>query len=333
MSTLEIRELEAFLVLAEELHFGRTGERLYVSQSRVSQMLKSLEARIGAPLVERTSRRVRLTPLGQTFLSSLRPAYAALRSAVEEARAAARGTGGVLRIGFQGTIDDQLARAIARFGERCPACAVEVTEIALSDPFGPVRREEVDCAVVLLPVAEDDLVLGPVFSRQPQVLALPARHPYAARESIPAEDLADCLLIGLQDGAPDYWRRAQAPRRTPNGRPIPAGPLVNTLQEGLSLTAAGRGAMLLCRSSAAYHGGGRSSIAFVPVEGLPGSLLGLVLPRATGSPGARAFAQALGDTLAEPPYGRRARTGVPDIDPAAVTAPGGAGPGRPAPDA
>ncbi|GHE92899.1 LysR family transcriptional regulator [Streptomyces fumanus] len=322
MGTLEIRELEAFLVLAEELHFGRAGERLFVSQSRVSQLLKSLEARIGAPLVERTSRRVRLTPLGQTFLSSLRPAYEALRATVEETRAAARGTGGVLRIGFQGTIDDQLAGAVALFEERRPACAVEVAEIALSDPFGPVRRQEVDCAVVLLPVAEDDLVLGPVFSRQLRVLALPARHPYASRASLSVEELADVRLIGVRGDAPDYWRHAQAPRRTPDGRPIPAGPLVNTLQEGLSLAAAGRGAMLLCRSSAEYHGSGRSSLAFVPVEGLPGSLLGLVLRRASSSPQARAFAQALAETLTEPPHGLRPSrkdAGSPGTSPLTVT--------------
>src|SRR5690242_8484834 len=101
MSGVEIRELEAFLVLAQELHFGRAGERLYVSQSRVSQLLRSLEHRIGAPLVERTSRRVALTPLGESFLAGLRPAYEALRATVDDARAAARGMGGVLRIGFQ----------------------------------------------------------------------------------------------------------------------------------------------------------------------------------------------------------------------------------------
>lgn len=76
--SLEMRELECFLVLAEELHFGRTGERLYVSQSRVSQLLRSLEGRIGARLVERTSRRVELTALGSRFLAQLRPAYGML---------------------------------------------------------------------------------------------------------------------------------------------------------------------------------------------------------------------------------------------------------------
>ncbi|MET9950597.1 LysR family transcriptional regulator [Streptomyces sp. NPDC006339] len=296
MGGLEIRELEAFLVLAEELHFGRAGERLYVSQSRVSQLLRSLEGRIGAPLVERTSRRVALTPLGESFLASLRPAYEALRATVDEARAAARSVGGVLRIGFQGTVDDYLARAITRFEERHPTCTIEVAEIALSDPFGPVRRKEVDCAVVLLPVAEEDLVLGPVFSRQPQTLAVSVRHPLAGRESVAAEELADCRLIGIHDSAPAYWRRAQAPHETPGGLPIPAGPLVNTLQEGLSLTAADRGAMLLCRSTAEYHGH-RRSLAFVPVEGLPDSLLGLVLRRGSATPQARAFARALGETL------------------------------------
>ncbi|MCX4529581.1 MULTISPECIES: LysR family transcriptional regulator [unclassified Streptomyces] len=292
MSGIEIRELEAFLALARELHFGRAGERLYVSQSRVSQLLRSLESRIGAPLVERTSRRVRLTPLGESFLAGLRPAYDALRATVDEARAAARGTGGELRIGFQGTVEDHLGRAIARFGDRYPDCAIDLVEIPLSDPFGPLRRREVDCAVVLLPVAEDDLVVGPVFSRRPQTLAVSVRHPFAARDSLSAEELAECRLIGPDGDAPAYWRRAQAPDQTPGGLPVPAGPGVNTLQEGLSLTAANRGAMLLCRATADYHAR-HDSLAFVPVRGLPDSELCLIRPRLHPSPQAEAFAREI----------------------------------------
>ncbi|GHB79949.1 LysR family transcriptional regulator [Streptomyces xanthochromogenes] len=295
MSGVEIRELESFLVLAQELHFGRAGERLYISQSRVSQLLRSLEGRIGAPLVERTSRRVSLTPLGESFLAGLRPAYDALRATVDEARAAARGMGEALRIGFQGTVDDDLGEAIARFGDRYPDCAIDIVEIPLSDPFGPLRREEMDCAVVLLPVAEDDLVLGPVFSRQPQTLAVSVRHPFAARESVSAEELADCRLIHIDGGAPAYWRQAQAPDLTPGGLPIPSGPSVNTLQEGLSLAAANRGVMLLCRSTAEYHAR-RDSVIFVPVRGLPVSELGLIRHRLRPSAQAEAFALAVGET-------------------------------------
>ncbi|MDX2394456.1 LysR family transcriptional regulator [Streptomyces sp. DK15] len=296
MSGVEIRELEAFLALAEELHFGRAGERLYVSQSRVSQLLRSLEGRIGAPLVERTSRRVGLTPLGESFLSDLRPAYDALCAGIDRARTIARGAGGVLRIGFQGSVDDHLGRAMSLFGDRYPDRAIDIVEIPLSDPFGPLRRQEVDCAVVLLPVTEEDLALGPVFSRQPQTLAVSVRHPFAARASLDAEELADCRLIGIDGGAPDYWRRAQAPGRTPGGLTVPAGPRVNTLQEGLSLAAADRGAMLLCRATA-DHQGRRESLAFVPVRGLPASELGLVRRRVRPSAQARAFALALAEVV------------------------------------
>lgn len=295
MSGLEIRELEAFLVLAEELHFGRAGERLYVSQSRVSQLLRSLEGRMGAPLVERTSRRVELTPLGEKFLAELRPAHDALRAAVDNTRAIVRGIGGVLRIGFQGTIDDHLANAIAGFEKRNPDCAVELTEIPLADPFGSLRRREVDAVVVLLPMKEPDLVLGTVFSRQPQMLAVSSRHPFAGKEFITAEELGDGPLIGIHGTAPDYWRHAQAPATTPGGRRIPRGPTAGTLQEGMGLAAAGRGGMLVCRSTAAYQGR-RNSVVFVPVTGLPESVLGVVWHAEHGDGRARAFA---GEIVAE----------------------------------
>jgi DNA-binding transcriptional LysR family regulator len=59
---MELRDIEIFLALAEELHFGRTAERLHVSQARVSQAIKKQERRIGGTLFERSSRQVRLTP-------------------------------------------------------------------------------------------------------------------------------------------------------------------------------------------------------------------------------------------------------------------------------
>ncbi|MEW2353818.1 LysR family transcriptional regulator, partial [Spirillospora sp. NPDC029432] len=293
MSGLEIGELEAFLALADELHFGRAGERLYLSQSRVSQLIRSLESRVGARLVERTSRRVRLTPLGERLLADARPAYDDLRAALDGARAAARGVGGVLRIGFQGTANDQVMAAVAAFQSRHPDSVVEIVEIPFTDPFGPVRRDEVDAAVVLLPMEEDDLVLGRAFSEQPQTVAVASGHPFAGRAGLDAEELAGLPLIGVGGPAPEYWRRAQAPLATPNGAAIPRGPVVGTLQEGLAMVAAGRGALLLCRGTAAEQG--RRGVAFVEVGGLPPSVLGLVWHRDRENARTRAFAAALAD--------------------------------------
>nr|WP_218826337.1 LysR family transcriptional regulator [Actinomadura mexicana] len=288
---MEARELECFLVLSEELHFGRTAERLYLSQSRVSQLLRALESRIGARLVERTSRRVRLTPLGATLREELRPAYAALLDVVEGARARARGVDGVLRIGFLGSLDETLTGLVRAFQRDHPGCEVHSVEMRLADPFGPVLGGDVDAAIVLTPVREPGLVVGPVFSEAPLSLAVPAHHPLAARPSVRAEDLAGHTLVGIAGPAPRYWREAQSPRLTPGGREIPPGPAVGTIQEGLAMVAAGRGAMPLCVPTARRHR--RDDVVFVPLTGLPDSALTLVWHRDRATAGLRAFAEAV----------------------------------------
>ncbi|MDI3387094.1 LysR family transcriptional regulator [Streptomyces sp. B-S-A8] len=287
MGGLEARELECFLILAEELHFGRTGEQLRVSQSRVSQLLRALERRVGARLFTRTSRRVALTPLGERFLTRLRPAYAELRAAVEDARSAARGVEGVLRIGFQGTADDGLMAALAAFRGAHPDCGTEIVELPFSDPFGAVRAGTVDAAVVLLPVTEPDLVLGPRFAEQRQNVAVSARHPLASRTSLTAAEVFATPLITPAPPAPAYWRRAQAPSDLP-------GPTVRTLQEGLTLVATGQAAMLLCGPTSEYHA--RKDIAHVPADGLPDSTLGLIWHRDGETERVRAFARAVRET-------------------------------------
>ncbi|WP_435830148.1 LysR family transcriptional regulator [Saccharopolyspora shandongensis] len=75
-SEVELRDVEVLLTLAEELHFGRTAERLHITTGRVSQCIKALERRVGAALFERTSRRVAPTPIGQQLgdqAKALRP--------------------------------------------------------------------------------------------------------------------------------------------------------------------------------------------------------------------------------------------------------------------
>ena len=84
--SMDIAEIEVFLVLAEELHFGRTAERLHMPQPRVSRLISAPEHRIGGALFERTSRRVRLTPLGRRLLGQLQPVYGQLVAALEDAR-------------------------------------------------------------------------------------------------------------------------------------------------------------------------------------------------------------------------------------------------------
>lgn len=282
---MELREIEGFLAVAEELHFGRAAARLRLSQGRVSQLVRSLETHVGARLFDRTSRRVALTPIGERFRAELVPAYGALTGAVEAARAEARGVAGVLRVGFLGGLSERLTGAIGRFEARHPDCEIVLTEVVAADPFGAVRSGELDTTLVLNPVTEPDLATTPPFSRAPHVLLVSSRHPLARKEVVGPEDLAGQPVIGLAEPAPEYWWRYPWPETSP------VALRVRTYPEAVTAVAAGRGAMLQCAPTAALHR--RGDVAVVPTRGLPESSLSLIWRRDAATARLRAFAAAV----------------------------------------
>jgi len=100
MQVMERQDIEVFLTLAEELHFARTAQRLRLAPASISQTIKKLERRFGAPLFTRTTRRVDLTPLGRQLRDDLSPAYAQVQAAIAAATTAGRGETGELRLGY-----------------------------------------------------------------------------------------------------------------------------------------------------------------------------------------------------------------------------------------
>ncbi|MGE7432905.1 MULTISPECIES: LysR family transcriptional regulator [Kitasatospora] len=236
---MDLTEIETFLVLAEELHFGRTAERLRLSQSRVSQLIRALERRIGGLLFTRTSRRVALTPLGEHTRRSLGAAYEGLRTSFEEARTIAQGVVGTLRVGFLGCLNGPpLSEVVAVFGRRHPACDISTIEVPWADLRGPLRGGEVDVLLTLLPVAEPDLRVGPVLVSYRRAVAVGTGHPLAARESVDIEDLADWVVLDGPAGLPEALRLDLLPPFTPLGRPLTRGAGGRTYQEAFNRVAA-----------------------------------------------------------------------------------------------
>src|SRR5918992_1829537 len=136
---VELREIRVFLVLCEELHFGRAAERLRVSQTRVSQTIQELEAKMGARLFERTSRRVALTKDGARLREEIGPAHEQMTEALRRARAPSRMT--PLRLGlFCDPGVSRIPRIVKRFEAPQDALAVEVAEVPVDDPFAPLRH-------------------------------------------------------------------------------------------------------------------------------------------------------------------------------------------------
>src|SRR3954469_162930 len=97
--TVELREIRVFLALAEELHFRRTADRLGLTQSRVSQSLRSLEHKLGLELVHRTSRRVTLSAAGERFRDEIDGVYGELIGALRRAHDIGLAVSGELRLG------------------------------------------------------------------------------------------------------------------------------------------------------------------------------------------------------------------------------------------
>lgn len=266
MRDLPVRELECLLILAEELHFGRTAQRLRVSQSRVSQLVAALERKIGTQLVNRTSRRVSLTDSGAELVDRVRPVYTQLVDVVDSARQEAMyGRPAPVRLGFQGVAYENFTWTLTRFARENPDVALSLQEIPLGDPFGAVLAGRIDAAVALLPVREPELSVGFAFPPAPRMLAVGHSHPLAAVDRIDAEVLSDVDLVSVDGPAPVYWRDVHFPRFTPFGKPIAAPVHAATIQEGMALAATGRYAMLICRPVAERNQ--RADLRFVRVIG------------------------------------------------------------------
>ncbi|MEI5102623.1 LysR family transcriptional regulator [Streptomyces sp. PmtG] len=298
---LERLELEAFLTLAEELHFGRTAERLHVTTGRISQTIRKLERRVGAPLFERNSRKVALTDVGRQLRDDLLPAYEQISAGLAQAVAVGRGgrIKGVVRVGWSAAwCGNLMVQAADRFRVRHPDCEVEVTEVQLRDPLGGMREGTIDLQLTEFPVREPDITTGALVFAEPRALMVPADHPFARRESVSMEDMADATLVTLNDARiPRYWMDRYFPRATPSGRRIPQGPATNFWPEVLVHIANGVGVSTVSLRAEAFHQ--RPGVVFVPFHDAPPIEYGLMWPTAGKNPLVGPFLEVV-DELTRP---------------------------------
>ncbi|RSN56727.1 LysR family transcriptional regulator [Actinomadura sp. WAC 06369] len=297
---LERHEVEAFLTLAEELHFGRTAERLRVSTARISQTIARLERRAGVPLFNRTSRRVELTPVGQQLYEDLRPAWDQIGSAFERTIAIGRGLTGTLRVAFVGAAGGQLlAGATELFRQRQPTCEVRLREAQMTDLMPWLRDGETDLALGTFPVDEPGIATGPVLVSEARMLAVPVGHPFASRPTVSMEDLARVTLLQLPDTLPDSLRDDRTPHTTPSGRPIDLGPTGATFNEILTLIGAGRGVFPVGAQARRYYA--RPDVAYIPFSDAPPLQWGLLWRADNTTARVRAFTQAAHDLINDRP--------------------------------
>lgn len=302
---VDFKEVEAFLAVADELHFGRAATRLHVTTTRVSQSIRRLERSVGAPLFERTTRRVALTPLGEQLLADLRPAYLSVEAAVHTARETVGQRSASLRVAFATSMSRLIsAELVGAFQRHHPDCQV----IRSSLPTWALHMQQipdlVDVDVFIAWAPGDRRVLrapgyevGPTFRKVPRMLLVAKHHPLAKRASVDIEELADHPLIypGGIEPAPERMNRyadAWTPPHTPRGKPLHRvrrlhGPY---MEELIAIVAEGRLAHLtIQRLTDIYQ---HQDITAIPVTGLAPMLMVPIWRTAHHNPMVEAFVRA-----------------------------------------
>jgi DNA-binding transcriptional LysR family regulator len=196
--SIELRLWRQFAAVAGELHFGRAARSLHMTQPPLTQGIAQLERLLGVRLFDRTKRSVRLTAAGQVLLPQVRELLARARELPAQARAAAGGEVGRLRIAFVSTVGFALLPQWLRaFRARHPQVEMELIEATGDVQAEAFARGEIDAGFVLHSpgFAPRGLQLRQV-AREPLVLALPEAHPLAAAARLPlAQVLAEPLVL------------------------------------------------------------------------------------------------------------------------------------------
>lgn len=202
---LELRHLRYFIAVAEELHFGRAARRLSMSQPPLSTQIRDLERHLGLTLLDRTSRRVSLTPAGRAFLPEARHVLAAADHAHHVAARAAGGTWGSVSLGFLGAAGVSVVPA-ALMALRADAneVSIRVREYTTGPSLVEALTHRAIDVALLRPPLDMPEIETEQLAVEPFVAVLPRGHRLARRRWIDVAELLDEPFV--------LWDRTSSPR-------------------------------------------------------------------------------------------------------------------------
>jgi LysR family hydrogen peroxide-inducible transcriptional activator len=197
---LKLKDLRYLVALADQRHFGRAAARCFVSQPTLSAQLKKLELALGVQLIERAPNAVSLTAVGEEIVARARRILEASDEVVQLARTHQDPLGGRLRLALLPTIGPYiLPRLAPLICKALPRLQLRLYEYQTAPMLQKLHAGELDVGVLALPVALEGLECRELY-REDFLLAVPERHPLAARERVRVADLKDETLLLLEEG-------------------------------------------------------------------------------------------------------------------------------------
>jgi DNA-binding transcriptional LysR family regulator len=203
---IDLRQMELFVTVAEELHFGRAAARSGMSQPPFSQQIQQMERELGVALLHRTSRRVMLTPAGVALLAEARELIARRDRIVDAVRRTANGDAGTLRIGFSASSAVGVLPMIVRqIRSALPDVSVQIDDRDGIDIASAIRAGALDAAIVRGPFSATGMIVETVY-RDGFVAVLPASHSLADYKKLAIGDLAgDNFILFPRTGSPGLY--------------------------------------------------------------------------------------------------------------------------------
>jgi DNA-binding transcriptional LysR family regulator len=191
----DLKHLSTFVAVAEELNFHRAAERLTMAQPAVSRIVLELEERLGVKLLERTTRKVRLTESGRYLLAEAREILGRIDIAENTVRLLATGTKAILKIGYTTITGHALVPDIAReFRRANPDVRLELTYLHSPAQRDKILQDEIDFGFIEGSFQSSEIESRPVAHHR-LVALLPPEHPLAAKRSLTIEDLSHEQLV------------------------------------------------------------------------------------------------------------------------------------------
>jgi len=264
---MELRHLRYFVAVAEELHFRRAAERLYVAQPAVSEQIRKLEQELGVRLFDRTQRSVSLTPAGRALLDEARRVLRQAEAAQEAARSAGDHATMRLRIGHLAhALPASVPRALTALTVSAPRLEIDLETAPAQRLIHDLRVERLDVAITTLPASANGLRVT-ALEEQRAVAIVPASHPAADRERIALARLAPERIVVLpRETDPPFHDTAVALCRAAGLSPALVTIAEPRLEHVMLTVAAGAGIGLV-----PDPGAGRSVMPGVRVVGLEDS--------------------------------------------------------------
>jgi DNA-binding transcriptional LysR family regulator len=302
---VDLRKLRYFMALAEHRNFSRAAEELHIAQPVLSRQIRALEAELGAALFARDSKGATLTPAGTQLALDAGPLLADAEALRRNVTRAARGLRTFTIAFMPGLIVTEPARALSHAH---PGLTVDVLRTGYDSQTAVLHDGRADVSYVRLPVDRHGLQLQPLF-REPRLAMLPASHPLAAKTSASIRDLADDHLLQFPDTVPE-WRDIAADMR--NRRRTAPTRTIHTVEEKLEHVAAGRGIVILPKTTADYYR--RDDVAPVELTDIPPAEVALAWSSARRSPLIGEFVKIATAGQADAPHPARDQSGRgPDI--------------------